>query len=63
MSQITKMTPEQAKAIEDLRSEGFAVVVFYPQELGGADPDQVQDLMIERGWNAIDTLKDPKYEV
>lgn len=50
------MNAEQAAVIESLRAEGFAVTVFTPDELGDADPDQVQDKMTERGWQAIDWL-------
>ena len=42
--------------IRALRDDGFAVVVFTPEELNGADSDQVEEVMIERGWNAIDSL-------
>lgn len=49
------LTPNKAErqAIDSLRRKGFAVVVFNPRELGQADADNVEDIMIERGWNAI----------
>lgn len=47
---------ERLKLVNTLRDEGFAVVVFTAEELRGADPDLVEDLMVERGWNAIEAL-------
>lgn len=37
-----------------LRSRGFAVVVFNPDELEYADASQVEDVMIERAWSLIE---------
>lgn len=42
--------------IRALRDKGFAVAAFSPDELRGANPDHVEDIMVERGWAAIDTL-------
>ena len=53
------MTPEKAmKAIQAMRDAGCAVSVFNPDELQGADPSTVDDMMVQRGWDAIDTLKE-----
>jgi hypothetical protein len=35
---------------------GYAVVCFTPEELRGADPDHVQDRLVELGWDVINTL-------
>jgi hypothetical protein len=35
---------------------GYAVVCFTPEELRGADPDHVQDRLVELGWDVIDAL-------
>ena len=52
-----RMTNEECfKLARALRDEGFAVVVFTAEELRGADPGLVEYLMVERGWNAIETL-------
>ena len=52
------MTHEKAmEAIRSLRDAGCAVTVFTPDELDGADPTAVEDMMVQRGWDAIDTLK------
>ena len=45
------------EALRNLRDAGYAVVAFTPDELDGADPSTVEDLMIQRGWDAIDTFK------
>jgi hypothetical protein len=35
---------------------GYAVVIFTPEELRGADPGHVQDRLVELGWDVIDVL-------
>ena len=35
---------------------GYAVVIFTPEELRGANPHHVQDRLVELGWDVIDTL-------
>jgi hypothetical protein len=40
----------------ELRAIGCAVVCFTPQELRGADPDHVEDRLVEIGWDVIDSL-------
>lgn len=52
MKDVAEMT------VRELWDSGYAVALFTPEELSGADPDQVAEIMIERGWNAIDTLGD-----
>ena len=56
---MCRLTEEEAlNAVLTLRDRGYAVTVFAPDELEGADPSTVEYLMMERGWNAIDTLKE-----
>lgn len=55
-------TPEQMSELEHnmvngLRSRGFAVIVWTPEELKDADPDHVQDRSIEFGWDVIRDLQ------
>ena len=45
------------RIIDQWRDEGFAVIVWSPEELQGASPDRVQDRSIELGWDIIDDLK------
>lgn len=42
--------------LTQLRSEGFAVVVFNPEELRGVDPERVQARLVEVGNEVIDVL-------
>lgn len=56
------MKENEIQMLRELRVRGYAVVVFTPDELEGASQDQVEDLMIQRGWDAIEDLKDPDYE-
>ena len=44
------------KSIRQLREEGFAVVIFDPEELQGASPKRVQDALVEYGGDAIESL-------
>jgi len=52
-----RLRSDTGKSISQLRDEGWAVAAFCPDELDGADADQVADIMTERGWVAIDTLR------
>jgi hypothetical protein len=52
------MTPEERAVIESLRSQGFAVIVWTPEELAGASRKHVEDRSVELGWQVIDDLKD-----
>ena len=52
------MTPEEIATIQNLRDQGYAVVLFSPEELVGAPARKVEDRMCERGWEAIDYLTD-----
>jgi hypothetical protein len=51
---VTDMKPIDALRV--LWDAGYAVAAFTPEELRGADPDRVADLMCEHGWYAIDSL-------
>lgn len=42
-----KMTPEQSKAIQELRAQGWAVILWTPEELGEIDPSSVEDQSIQ----------------
>lgn len=56
------LKPNEVKFLRELRIRGYAVVVFTPDELEGASQDQVEERMIESGWDVIQLLKDPDYE-
>ena len=44
-------------AISMLRGEGYAVVIFTPDELDGAPASVVEYVMVKRGWDAISDLR------
>ena len=50
--------PSDLKWLRNMRERGFCVVVFTPDELDGADPDEVEDQLIERGWDVIELLRE-----
>lgn len=39
--------------INELRESGYAVVIFTPSELNGANPEKVEDSLIETAWDII----------
>jgi len=46
------------ETVTRLRELGYAVVVFNPDELKGASPEDVADRLVELGWEVIDALKE-----
>jgi hypothetical protein len=50
------LTDEVVEALRLLRDKGFAVAAFTPTELRGADPDRIEDAMVQMGWDAVDSL-------
>ena len=50
------MTEAELEVIRNLRTRGFAVIVWTPEELNGADPTRFEDRSIELGWDVIDAL-------
>jgi hypothetical protein len=52
------MTPEERVVIAELRSRGFAVIIWTPEELAGASRKHVEDRSVELGWQVIEDLKD-----
>jgi hypothetical protein len=49
--------------IEQLRAQGYAVIVWTPEELRGVDPARVEDRSVELGNDIIDTLSPNMEEV
>ena len=39
--------------VNELRESGYAVVLFTPSELNGANPEKVEDSLIEAAWDII----------
>ena len=51
------MTPEQLQTLRDLCHEGYAIIVWTPEELGNANPRRVEDRLIELGHEVIGDLQ------
>jgi hypothetical protein len=43
------MKKEWLQTLREMRSEGYAVIVWTPEELGDTDPDWVEDCSISYG--------------
>lgn len=59
------MTPQEMEALRSLRSKGWAVVAFNPDELRGANPNDVEEGLVNAGYDVIDAnakFPDPAYE-
>ena len=52
------MNPEVMDVFNSLRDKGYAVVIFSPEELGSAPPEDVEDRLIELGWDAISMARE-----
>lgn len=50
------------KTIKELKDEGYAIVLFNPEELEGANSNRVEDRLIELGWEVIWDLKPNEQE-
>ena len=50
------MNNEQMSALASLSSEGYAVIVWTPEELGNVSARLVEDRSIELGYQIIDAL-------
>lgn len=48
------LTDDDLRALRDLRSRGFAVVVWTPAEIGEADGGHLENIVIERGNEALE---------
>lgn len=44
--------------INKLHDEGYAVVIWTPEEMEGCDINKLEEVMIERGDNFIEDYKD-----
>jgi hypothetical protein len=45
-------------SIDSLRNAGYAVTIFYPEELNGVDPRQLENRLVELGTECIQDLRD-----
>lgn len=51
------MTDEQQGVINQLRDEGYCVILWTPEELDGVHVDYLEDVVIERGNDFIASSK------
>lgn len=49
------MTRVQDEAIRKLRALGYAISIFTPGEVGEADTDKLEVLMVARGWDFLNS--------
>ena len=49
-------TKQAVEYLRQLHKMGYAVVAFTPEELRGANPDHVENRLIELGWDVIDSI-------
>ena len=52
------LTDQELKTLIEIKDRGFAVVVITPEELEDADPNSVEDRLIELSWDIINDLKE-----
>lgn len=52
------MNKAELKALQGLKNKGYAIVVITPEELKGANADDVEDNLISESWAIIDCLLD-----
>jgi hypothetical protein len=45
---------EELDILTAVKRTGCACVIWMPEEIGDADPDTLEDIMIERGANYLD---------
>ena len=56
----TGMTAAQNDAFRELKSAGYAVILWTPDELGEVSASAVEDRSIELGWDIISDLGGPR---
>ena len=48
--------------VRELREEGYAVIIWTPEEVKNTPIRVLEDLTIERGWEVIEQLKESNDE-
>lgn len=62
MTLKTKTPKAILNALSLLRGEGYVVVAFTPDEVGGADPEYLEERLTELGWDVIEMLRQGESE-
>ncbi len=52
----TGMTMREWNALQSLREKGYAITIWTPKELRGANPTHVEERQMEDGWDIISIL-------
>jgi hypothetical protein len=52
----TGMTMIEWLALQSIRAKGYAITIWTPDELRGADPRHVEERQMEDGWDVISIL-------
>jgi Lhr-like helicase len=52
------MKHEELQALKQLKARGYAIVVITPEELLNANPDKVEDRLIDFSWEVISQLNE-----
>jgi len=55
-----EITQEDWAVVKKFRDNGYAIVIFNKDELLGALRENVEDRLVELGWDVIDTLRGPE---
>jgi len=51
---LDHLTEPELTTLRSLRDRGWAVCLFAPFEVNGANPERVSDAMAEAGWRQIE---------
>lgn len=54
---MADLNEKQIDQVMALRAEGFAVIIWTPEELKAANPRRVEDRSVELGWEVIEDLQ------
>ena len=52
------MNEEQARVIDELQAQGYAIAVWSPEELDGVDPRHLEEFCYEHGEAYINAAVD-----
>jgi hypothetical protein len=55
------MTKSQREALTQLANEGYAIILWTPEELGNAPVRKVEEMSIQAGYDIIESLGGPAY--
>lgn len=58
----TGMTPAECEAIKALRDRGYCVIIWTPEEVGTADIEGLEDVVITHGNHHLDEINNRNSE-